>query len=50
MRERTLDTYRVQAEMMKGKFVLHFNQVPTPYNTAPQQYNIVQPQYNTMEP
>jgi hypothetical protein len=50
MREQTSDTYRVQEEMMTGKFAPQFNQVPTPYNIAPQQYNTVQPQYNTAQP
>jgi hypothetical protein len=50
MRERTTYTYRVQEEMMTGKFSPHFNQVPSPYNIAPQQYNIAQPQYNIAQP
>jgi len=47
IRERTSDTYRVQAEMMTGKDALQFNQAPPQYNIVPQQYNNVQPQqYN----
>jgi hypothetical protein len=34
MRERTSDAYRVQAEMMIGKFIPQFNQGPSPYNTV----------------
>jgi hypothetical protein len=43
MRERNLDTYRVQENMMTGKYAAQFNQVPPPYNNAQQQYNIVEP-------
>jgi hypothetical protein len=39
MRERTLDTYRVQAKLMIGQAALQFNQAPPQYNTASQQYN-----------
>jgi len=34
MRERTSYTYRVQEEMIIGKYAPPFNQVPTPYNIA----------------
>jgi hypothetical protein len=50
MRERTSDTYKVQAEMMTVKFAPYFNQVPAPYNIVPQQYNTSQLQYNTTQP
>jgi hypothetical protein len=50
MRERTLETYRVQVEMMIGQDAPDFNQVPTPYNTTTQQYNTAHPQYNIMHP
>jgi hypothetical protein len=46
MRERTSDTYRVQAEMMTGKDAPQFNQVPPPFNPTQAQYNNAQPQYN----
>jgi hypothetical protein len=50
MRERTLDAYRVQEEMMTRKDALEFNKVPYLYNTAHQQYNTMEPQYNTTQP
>ena len=49
MRERTSNTYRVQEEMMTGKYTPHFNQAPPPYNNAQQQYNNAQPQYNNTQ-
>jgi hypothetical protein len=42
MRERTLDAYRVQAEMMTRQAAPQFNQAPSPYNTAQPQYNTAQ--------
>jgi hypothetical protein len=50
MRERTLDTYKVQDEMMIGKFSPQFNQVPPPYNNVQQQYNTTQNQYKNVQP
>jgi hypothetical protein len=46
MRERTSDTYRVQAEMMTGKATPQFNNVQPQFNLVQPQYNNVQPQYN----
>jgi hypothetical protein len=50
MQERTLDTYRVQADMMTGQATPQFNQVPSLYNTTHKQYNTVQQPYNTAQP
>jgi hypothetical protein len=49
MRERTSDTYRVQAKMMTGQDASQFNQAPPQYNIVPQQYNNVQSQYNPLQ-
>jgi hypothetical protein len=43
MRERTLDTYRVQEEMMTRQVTPQFSQVPPPYNNVQPWYNNAQP-------
>jgi hypothetical protein len=50
MTEITLDTYRVQEEMMTGQDTPQFNQVPPPYNNVKKYYNNAQPQYNNVKP
>jgi len=49
MRERMLDTYKVQDELMKGKDAPQFNQAPLQYNIVPHQYNTTHPRYNHVQ-
>jgi hypothetical protein len=46
MRERNLDTYIVQEEMMTSKDTPQFNNMQPQFNPAQPQYNNVQPQCN----
>ena len=48
MREINSDTYKVQKQMMIGKYAPPFNHVPPPYNTVKQQYSTIQLQYNNV--
>jgi hypothetical protein len=41
MRERTLDTHRLQEEVMIGQVAPRFSQVQPQYNNVQQQYNNV---------
>jgi hypothetical protein len=49
MKEITLDTYRVQLEMMTGQVAPQYNNVQPQFNPTQLQYNNAQLQYNSMQ-